>query len=102
MSYTTNLTNHKPSNYSAHASFVYSAKYTNAVLTLLDAKPGEKIIDLGCGTGELTRTIKEMVGEGGEVVGVDSSQAMVREAEYLTSTASFKYIPSQCHPPGLN
>lgn len=79
MSHASNLTNHNPSNYSTHASFVYSAQYTNAVLSLLDAKPGEKIVDLGCGTGELTRGIAEIVGqeEGGKVVGIDSNQSMV-------------------------
>jgi ubiquinone/menaquinone biosynthesis C-methylase UbiE len=67
-----------PSDYSKNASFVYSAKYTNAVLGLLDAQPGERIIDLGCGTAELTRQIKEAVGSDGFVAGVDSSEEMVR------------------------
>jgi len=75
--YAANLTNHNPSDYSQNASFVYSAKYTNAVLGLLDAKPGERIIDLGCGTAELTRQIKEAVGADGFVAGVDSSEEMV-------------------------
>jgi len=77
MSYAANLTNHNPSDYSQNASFVYSAKYTNAVLGLLDAKPGERIVDLGCGTAELTRQIKEAVGSDGFVAGVDSSEEMV-------------------------
>lgn len=77
MSYAANLTNHNPSDYSQNASFVYSAKYTNAVLGLLDAKPGERIVDLGCGTAELTRQIKEAVGPDGFVAGVDSSEEMV-------------------------
>lgn len=75
--YTANLTNHIPSNYSTNASFVYSAKFTQAVLALLDPQPGEHIVDLGCGTGELTRLIAEAVGPEGAVVGIDSSQAMV-------------------------
>ena len=75
--YAANLTNHNPSDYSQNASFVYSAKYTNAIFDLLDAKPGERIIDLGCGTGELTRQIKGLVGKDGVVVGVDSSEEMV-------------------------
>jgi ubiquinone/menaquinone biosynthesis C-methylase UbiE len=76
--YAANLTNHNPAVYNTNASFVYSAKFTNAVLGLLDAKPGERIIDLGCGTGELTRQLKEAVGKEGVVVGVDSSETMVR------------------------
>jgi ubiquinone/menaquinone biosynthesis C-methylase UbiE len=77
MSHTTSLSNHNPSNYNTHADFVYSTAYTAPVLSLLDAKPGEKIIDLGCGTGELTEQISKIVGPEGTVVGLDSSESMV-------------------------
>jgi ubiquinone/menaquinone biosynthesis C-methylase UbiE len=77
MSHTTSLSNHNPSNYNTHADFVYSAAYTAPVLSLLDAKPGERIIDLGCGTGELTEQISKIVGPEGTVVGLDSSESMV-------------------------
>ena len=75
--FSANLDNHDAKQYNTQASFVYSDKFTSAIFQLLDAKPGERIIDLGCGTGELTKRIKEQVGEQGEVVGVDSSQDMV-------------------------
>ena len=35
--------------YRRNASFVYSTAYTAAVLELLDAQPGETILDLGGG-----------------------------------------------------
>ena len=41
---------------------------------LLNIKPGHKILDMGCGTGELTRFLAELVGENGEVVGVDPDE----------------------------
>ncbi|KAG9036757.1 hypothetical protein FRB95_008088 [Tulasnella sp. JGI-2019a] len=66
--------------YNTNASFVYSKPYTSAVLSLLDAKPGEKIIDFGCGTGEITKELKEIVGETGSVVGTDFSQEMISKA----------------------
>jgi trans-aconitate methyltransferase len=47
------------------------------VLEWLDAKPGERILDLGCGDGQLTAKI---VAAGAEVVGVDASPAMVKGA----------------------
>lgn len=87
--YSTSLSNHNASAYSKNASFVYSSAYTSAVLSLLDPKPGEKIIDLGCGTGELTLQIREAVGDSGQVVGVDSSASMV-------SLLPFRYLLS-CH-----
>jgi SAM-dependent methyltransferase len=47
------------------------------VLELLAPKPGERILDLGCGDGVLTEKI---VAAGAAVVGVDASQAMVDAA----------------------
>lgn len=84
--YAANLTNHNPENYSKNASFVYSARYAQAVLALLDPQPGERIVDLGCGTGELTRLIADAVGTKGKVVGVDSSEAMVSRYIVKAST----------------
>ena len=47
------------------------------VLEWLAPQPGERILDLGCGDGQLTAKI---VAAGAEVVGVDSSPAMVEGA----------------------
>ncbi|WWD18228.1 hypothetical protein CI109_102678 [Kwoniella shandongensis] len=87
MSHQSSLTNHNPTFYQTNASFVYSPAYSGPVLSLLEPKLGEKIIDLGCGTGELTRTILEAVGEKGEVVGVDSNQSMLNKATSSSPSA---------------
>ena len=63
--------------YNKTASFVYSTKHTAPILTLLDPKSGDRIIDFGCGTGEVTLELSELVADTGIVVGVDSSQSMV-------------------------
>ena len=47
------------------------------VLDLLDPRPGERILDLGCGDGVLTR---EIMDAGANVLGIDSSHDMVEEA----------------------
>jgi trans-aconitate 2-methyltransferase len=49
------------------------------VMMRLAPMPGERILDLGCGTGRLTLTLLETIGTG-HVVGVDRSEAMLREA----------------------
>ncbi len=41
------LSNHEANIYRTNAHFVYSDVFTAPVLALLDAKPGEKIVDLG-------------------------------------------------------
>ena len=47
------------------------------VLDLLQPRPGERILDLGCGDGVLTQRLAET---GAEVVAVDSSENMVAAA----------------------
>ena len=79
-----------PTNYAKHASFVYSQAFTSPVLDLLDARPGEKILDLGCGSGELGIIIEKSVGTDGElkgvVVGVDQSVKMVLVFQFSRSS----------------
>jgi trans-aconitate methyltransferase len=48
-----------------------------AALDLLDPQPGERILDVGCGEGTLTRQIVE---RGATVLGVDNSPEMVEAA----------------------
>lgn len=66
--------------YNKNAPFVYSTPFTAPVLQLLAPKAGEKIIDFGCGSGEVTLELEKIVKdkEGGRVVGVDFSENMVR------------------------
>ena len=45
----------------------------------LGARPGERILDIGCGTGRLTGELASAVSQA-SVVGLDSSQAMLAEA----------------------
>jgi SAM-dependent methyltransferase len=48
-----------------------------AALDLLDPKPGERILDVGCGEGTLTRKI---IDRGATVLGIDNSPEMVAAA----------------------
>jgi trans-aconitate methyltransferase len=61
--------------YEARHNFVW--KLGAGLLELLAAKPGERILDLGCGTGHLTHQIAE---RGSEVLGIDSSPEMIGQA----------------------
>lgn len=47
---------------------------------LLEAKAGAHLLDVGCGTGDDVRTLAQIVGSTGRVVGVDTSETMVSEA----------------------
>jgi len=61
--------------YRRHAPFVPTLGA--AVLELLAPRPGERVLDLGCGEGTLTQQI---VDRGAIVVGIDSSQDMIDAA----------------------
>jgi SAM-dependent methyltransferase len=62
--------------YTTNAGFV--PVLGRAVLDLLDPRPGERILDLGCGDGVLTAQIAE---RGAVVVGVDTSPELLAAAE---------------------
>lgn len=64
--------------YALNGRFV--ADLAGGVIDLLDARPGERILDLGCGDGALTAKIAT---SGAHVKGVDSSENMVTAARAL-------------------
>lgn len=53
--------------------FAFVAAYGETILGWLDPHHGERILDLGCGTGDLTA---RLVDSGAQVVGLDSDPAM--------------------------
>jgi SAM-dependent methyltransferase len=46
----------------------------------LVVREGQRILDVGCGTGDDTRRLARLVGSSGHVIGIDSSEAMIEEA----------------------
>lgn len=53
------------------------AELGTAALDLLDPRPGERILDVGCGDGVLT---KKIAARGASVTGIDNSLDMIRAA----------------------
>ena len=67
-----------PETYARNARFV--SDLGSPVVELLAPKPGERILDLGCGDGVLTRKLVDL---GCEVVAVDSSAPLIEAATAL-------------------
>ena len=61
--------------YDKNARFV--SDLGGAVLNMLAPKPGERILDLGCGDGALTEKIAAL---GAEVIGIDTSPELLAAA----------------------
>jgi len=53
---------------------------TEQTLALMDLKPADRVLDLGCGTGWASRRLARVV-TAGEVVGLDVADEMLRRAE---------------------
>ena len=77
---------------SAH-SFVWERG--RGVVELLAPAPGERILDLGCGTGHLTAHI---AASGAEVVGIDSSDGMVGVASQNYPNIRFEVADARSLP----
>lgn len=70
--------------YDQKHAFVY--QYGESVLELLGVQPGERILDLGCGTGYLTQQIADL---GADVAGIDYSPEMIQKAKQSHPEVSF-------------
>lgn len=66
----------KPELYNKKHSFVYN--YGENLIQLLEPKENERILDLGCGSGQLTFKINELVRE---TIGIDKSAEMIADAK---------------------
>ena len=73
----------------------------------LSLKPGERVLEIGCGTGRNFPFLREAVGPAGKIYGVDLSSGMLRRARTLcgreqwenvelTQCDALEYIP--CEP----
>jgi trans-aconitate methyltransferase len=75
----------KPELYNNKHSFVYN--YGQDLIKLLEPKASERILDLGCGSGQLTFKINEL---SKETIGIDKSKEMIEDAK-----SKFKNIEFQ-------
>jgi ubiquinone/menaquinone biosynthesis C-methylase UbiE/prolyl-tRNA editing enzyme YbaK/EbsC (Cys-tRNA(Pro) deacylase) len=55
-------------------------RFTEAGLRMLNAQPGEKVLEIGCGTGLSLLALARTVGQSGLVHGIDISEGMLRVA----------------------
>jgi SAM-dependent methyltransferase len=55
--------------------------YKRQTFTLLGLRPGDQVLDVGCGAGDDVQAMARLVAPIGHAVGVDASQTMIQEAQ---------------------
>jgi SAM-dependent methyltransferase len=69
--------------YERHMVPAIFASWVSALLDLVAPKPGERVLDVACGTGVVARQAASQVGIGGHVVGLDLNGEMLALARAL-------------------
>ena len=69
------------------------AEYDHTIVRLLELKEGDRILDLGCGTGVLTRMIADRLDQnkGGLSIGIDAAAGMIKVARKKRETSTCKF-----------
>jgi ubiquinone/menaquinone biosynthesis C-methylase UbiE len=87
-----------------HAAFVYDtlepilllgkqAEYDRQLFSILNLAPSDRVLDLGCGTGVLTRMIADALdtAAGGESVGIDAAAKMIAVAHKKRASGTCRF-----------
>jgi len=55
-------------------------------------KPGMRVADVGCGAGQTTYFLNQLIQPGGEIIGIDSSSERIKHARMNFSNETTKFI----------
>lgn len=58
----------------------------------LNLRPGDQVVDIGCGTGLNFALLQEAVGETGKIIGVDLTDAMLAQARLRVERSGWKNV----------
>lgn len=73
-------------------SMAFVSRYGEELVEWLDVKPGERVLDWGCGTGDLAA---ELARRGARVTGIDASPDMIEQARAKYSQLDFRAADGQ-------
>ncbi len=78
------------------------AEVSELLLDDLALRPQDRVVELGCGPGSFSRRILKRLGPGGILVGVDSSEGLLKQAQAaLAGQGAARFEPVQADLAGL-
>ena len=76
------------------AAFPAVQRLRAAATGLLAPRGGDRVVDVGCGSGDQVRALAAAVGPTGSVVGIDPSATMLDEARRRTAEGQVPRVPA--------
>lgn len=73
-----------PENYERFFVPVIGLPLARILIRVAALRPGERVLDVGCGTGVVARLAREQVGAGGAIAGLDPNPGMLAVARAVT------------------
>ena len=74
--------------YDTHIVDVFLQDYSRRLVEVAAIKPGDRVLDVACGTGVMTRLLANKIGSAGQVVGFDLNAGMLARARASDETAT--------------
>jgi len=82
------LEGNAPLAYDTHIVDIFLRDYSRRLVDVAAIKPGDRVLDVACGTGVLTRLVANKIGSAGQVVGFDLNAGMLARARASGETAT--------------
>ena len=74
--------------YDTHIVDVFLQDYSRRFVEVAAIKPSDRVLDVACGTGVVTRLVANKIGSAGQVVGFDLNTGMLARASASRETAA--------------
>ena len=78
--------------YERHVLPATITRWTPDLVEVLGLRPGERVLDVACGTGVVTRLLPDRVGPTGRVVGLDVNVGMLTVARAVAAQAPIEWL----------
>ena len=80
---------------------LWFGRWAEALLAQVSLAPGERVLDVACGTGITTRLAKRAVGDDGHVTGLDNNAGMLAMARTLAAELDITWVERDAVDTGL-